>query len=78
MIKKRPSPPQYLLKFNFFDCFFFKFFQAKKLKSAKKGSPPPSVMYFISFYTSPWLNAVLLFDFLISKWRKASLLNAIV
>ena len=51
MAKKDPLLPHNLLKFNIFVCFFLKFFQAKKLKSAKKGSPPPSVMYFISFYT---------------------------
>ncbi len=34
MTKKRPPPLQYLLKFNFFDWFFLKFFKAKKLKSA--------------------------------------------
>ena len=50
MAKKDPLLPQNLLKFNFFGCFFLKFFQAKKLKSTKNGPPPPSVMYFISFY----------------------------
>ncbi len=51
MAKKDLLLPQNLLKFNFFGCFFLKFFQAKKVKSAKNGPPPPSVMYFISFYT---------------------------
>ncbi len=38
MTKKRPPPlPQYLLKFNFFDCFFFKVFSDKKVKKCKKG-----------------------------------------
>jgi len=46
MAKKDHLLPQNLSKFNFFG----KYFQAKKLKSAKNGSLPPSIMYFISFY----------------------------
>jgi len=41
-----------LLKLNFFSCFFFNFFQAKKLKSPKKGQPLPAsciLFHFIHF-----------------------------
>ncbi len=56
MAKEDLLLPQNLLKFNFFGCFICKFLQTKKLISAKNGSPPPSVMDFISFYKSSRKN----------------------